>query len=174
MPSVPCLSCLSACPVCLSVCNVGVLCPNGRIKMKLGMQVGLGAPSPISAHFYCGQTAACIKMPLGILMHAADEGQIWCAIAYPRYTLTWQLSSGSLYSVALCWRKTSIFAFFGLRHFVLSPFGNSLTKLNTSTQLQTFPYPTASKLFLYSNVFMAKSGAQTLTFKTVTDKSVTE
>jgi len=25
-----------------------------------------GAPSPFSAHFYCGQTAGCIKMPLGI------------------------------------------------------------------------------------------------------------
>ena len=28
----------------------------------------------------------------------------------------------------------------------------------------------ASKSFLYSNAFMAKSGAQTLTFKSVTDK----
>jgi len=37
-------------------------------------------------------------------------------------------------------------------------------------QLQTFPYQTASKSFLYSNAFMAKSGAQTLTFKSVTDK----
>jgi len=129
--TVVCLSCLS---VCLSVCNVGVLWPNGlTIKMKLGMQVGLGhghivldgdrapplpkghSPHPIFgpyllrpngcmdedatwrgarpqprrlcvtwrprsilskkgtepppqflAHFYCGQTAACIKMPLGM------------------------------------------------------------------------------------------------------------
>jgi len=53
---------------------------------------------------------------------------------------------------------------------VLSPFGNSLTKLNTGAQLQTVPYPTASKLFLYSNAFMAKSGAQSLTFKSVTDR----
>jgi len=37
-------------------------------------------------------------------------------------------------------------------------------------QLQTFPYPTASKMFLYSNAFMVKSGAQSLTFKSVTDK----
>jgi len=42
--------------------------------------------------------------------------------------------------------------------------------LSTGAQLQTFPYPTASKSFLYSNAFMAKSGAQTLTFKSVTDK----
>ena len=60
--------------------------------------------------------------------------------------------------------------FFGLRHLVLSPIGNSLTKFNTGAHLQTFPYPTASKSSLYSNVFMAKSGAQTLTFKSVTDK----
>jgi len=53
---------------------------------------------------------------------------------------------------------------------VLSPIGYSLTKLNTGAQLQTFPYPTASKSFLYSNAFMAKSGAQSLTFKSVTDK----
>ena len=52
---------------------------------------------------------------------------------------------------------------------MLSPIGNSLTKLNTGAQLQTFPYPT-SKSFLYSNAFMAKSGAQTLTFKSVTNR----
>jgi len=55
----------------------------GRIKMKLGMQEGLGpghivldgdpAPPPpkgqspkFSAHVYCGQTARWIKMPLGM------------------------------------------------------------------------------------------------------------
>jgi len=42
--------------------------------------------------------------------------------------------------------------------------------LNTGAQLQTFPYPTASKSFLYSNAFMAKSGAQYLTFKSVTNR----
>ena len=52
----------------------------------------------------------------------------------------------------------------------LSPIGNNLTKLNTGAQLQTFPYPTASKSFLYSNAFMAKSGAQSLTLKSVTNK----
>jgi len=53
---------------------------------------------------------------------------------------------------------------------VLSPIGNSLTKFNTGAQLQTFPYATASKSFLYSNAFMAKSGAQSLTFKSVMNK----
>jgi len=52
----------------------------------------------------------------------------------------------------------------------MSPIGINLRKLSTGTQLQTFPYPMASKLFLYSNAFMAKSGAQTLTFKSVTDR----
>jgi len=42
--------------------------------------------------------------------------------------------------------------------------------LNTDAPLQTFPYPTASKSFLQSNTFMAKSGAQTPTFKSVTNK----
>ena len=55
-------------------------------------------------------------------------------------------------------------------HLVVSPIGNSLTKLNTGAQLQTFPYPKVSKSFLYSNAFMAKSGAQSLTFKSVTNK----
>jgi len=53
---------------------------------------------------------------------------------------------------------------------VLSPITISLRKLNTGAQLQIFPYPMASKWFLYSNAFMAKSGAQSLTFKSVTNK----
>ena len=52
----------------------------------------------------------------------------------------------------------------------MSPIGSSLRKLNMGAQLQTFPYPTASKSVLYSNAFMAKSGAQTLSFKSVTDR----
>ena len=33
-------------------------------------------------------------------------------------------------------------------------------KAENGVQLQTFPYPMVSKSFLYSNAFMAKSGAQ--------------
>jgi len=66
--------------------------------------------------------------------------------------------------------KPQFLPFFGLRHLVMSPTGISLRKLNTDAQLQTSPYPTVSKSFLYSNAFMAKSGAQTLTFKSVTNK----
>jgi len=66
--------------------------------------------------------------------------------------------------------KNPNFSVFGLQHFVMSATGINLRKLNTGAQLQTCPYPTASKSFLYSNAFMAKSGAQSLTFKRVTDR----
>ena len=52
----------------------------------------------------------------------------------------------------------------------MSPIGNSLRNLNTGAHQQTFPYPIASKSFLYSKAFVAKSGAQLLTFKSVTDR----
>jgi len=41
-----------------------------------------------------------------------DESQIWCATAHPRCTLTCQILSRSVYSVALWRRKTPIFAVF--------------------------------------------------------------
>ena len=52
----------------------------------------------------------------------------------------------------------------------MSPVGRNLRKLNTDAQLQTFPYPTVSKSFLYSNTFMVKSCAQSLTFTSVMDR----
>jgi len=76
-----------------------------------------------------------------------DEGQIWCAIADPQYTLMYQISSRSVYSVALWRQKPQFLLFFGLRHLVVSPTGNFLRKLKTSAQLQIFPYPTASESF---------------------------
>jgi len=59
--------------------------------------------------------------------------------------------------------KNRNFAVFGLRHFVVSPVGGNLRKLNGGAQLQTFPYPTTSQKFctLTRNAFMAKSVAQT-------------
>jgi len=99
-----------------------------------------------------------------------DEGQIWCAVADPRCTFKCEISSRSVYSVVLWRRKPPILPFFGLRHLVMSPVGINLRKLSSGAQPQTFPYPTASKSFLYSNAFMTKSGAQSLTFKTVTNK----
>jgi len=99
-----------------------------------------------------------------------DEGHIWFDIAHPRHTLVCQISSRSVYSVALCWRKHQFLPFFGLRHLALSPTGSNLRKLDTSAQLQTFPYPTVSTLFLYFNALMPKSGAQSRTCKSVTDR----
>ena len=52
--------------------------------------------------------------------------------------------------------KPQFLTFFGLQHLVMSTVGGNLRKLNTGAQLQTFPYPTASKSFLYSNVFIVK------------------
>ena len=62
------------CPVCLSVTLVYFGQTVGWIKMKLGMEVGLGqghivldgdlAPRQFSAHVRCGQTAEWMKMPL--------------------------------------------------------------------------------------------------------------
>jgi len=97
-------------------------------------------------------------------------GQIWCATADPWYTFICEISSRSVYSVVLWRRKKQFLRFFELWHLVMSPIGINLRKLSTGAQLQTFAYPTASKSFLYSNAFMAKLGAQTLTFKSVTDR----
>ena len=83
MLSYRCLSVLS-CPVC-PVCDVGVLWPNGwtdenetwhagrprprRLCVRSGSnplpQKAESPPAQFSAHVYCGQTAAWIKMPLG-------------------------------------------------------------------------------------------------------------
>ena len=104
-----------------------------------------------------------------------DESQIWCAIADPQCTFTRQNSSLSVYSIAPWqWKTPHFLSFFGLRHLLMSTVGGNLSKLNTGAQLQTFPYPTASKPFLYSNAFMTKSGEQTLTFKSVTDRQKTQ
>ena len=98
-----------------------------------------------------------------------DEGEIWCAIAdhgvrlRAKFCLDRFILSNSV-------GKKTIFAFFGLRHLVVSPVGSSLRNLDTGAQQLAFSHPTASKLFLYSNAFMAKSGAQSMTFKIVTDK----
>ena len=96
-----------------------------------------------------------------------DDSEIWCAIADLWYTLTCQISCILAPSGG---ENPNFCRFFGLRHLVVSPYGCSLRKLNTGAQLQTFPYPRTSKTFLYSNDFMAKSGAQSLTFKSVTNK----
>jgi len=79
-----CLSVLS-CPVC-PVCDVRALWPNGWTDQDETWHAGRPRPWPhcvrwgrlylpkkrteappqFSAHFYCGQTAGCIEMPLGM------------------------------------------------------------------------------------------------------------
>jgi len=49
--------------------------------------------------------------------------------------------------------ETPKFCHFQLQHFVMSPTGGIQRKLNACVQLQTFPHPMVSKLFLYSNAF---------------------
>jgi len=87
------------------------------------------------------------------------------------YTYVPNFISIGLFCRPLAAKKEQFLPFFGIRHLVVSPIGSSLRKLDTGAQLQTFPYPMVSKLlFLYSNAFMTKSGAQSLTFKSVTNK----
>jgi len=64
----------------------------------------------------------------------------------------------------------SIFAVFSTPAFSDVASWHQSHEVEHGAQLQTFPYPTASKSFLYSNAFMAKSGAESLTFKSVTDR----
>jgi len=81
-----------------------------------------------------------------------------------------QISFRSVYSVAPWQRETQNVCHLWIRHFVTSPVGSNLRKLKTRAQLQTFPCPMASKSFLCSNAFVAKLGAQSLTFNSVTDR----
>jgi len=123
---------------------------------------------PVAENHIFGQ----ILTFVGLLYRSpfTDEGQIWCAIVDPRYALTCHISSRSVYSVALCWRKKQFLPFFWTSPFSVVASWQQSEKFEHGAQLQTFPYPKASKLFLYSNAFMAKSSAQSLTFKSVTNK----
>ena len=78
-----------------------------------------------------------------------------------------------IYSVAL-WRrkvgKPPIFAVFWTLAFSGVASWQQSEKVEHGVQVQTFPYPMVSKSILKSNIFVAKSGAQTLTLKSVTNK----
>jgi len=121
-----------------------------------------------------------------------DKGQIWCIRADPRYILTAKFRLDRFILSSCGGEKPQFLPFFRLRHLVVSPVSiilrklntgaqlqtfpypmaskSFLRKLNTGAQLQTFPYPMASKSFLYSNPFMAKSGAKAVIFKRVTNR----
>ena len=77
-----------------------------------------------------------------------DEGQICCAKAetYTIYAYTPNLGLISLFCRPRM-AKISIFSrFFCTSAFVMWPVGGDLRKLNTGAQLETFPYPTVSKI----------------------------
>ena len=59
-----------------------------------------------------------------------DESQIWCAIADPRRTLTWQIFvSIGLFCRPLPAKNPNFCSFFGIWYLVVSPIGRSLRKL---------------------------------------------
>ena len=97
-----------------------------------------------------------------------DEGQIWRRIADPRYTFACEILSRSVYSVLLWLRKTPIYVVFWTSAF--SGVANWQQSEKVEHGCTTTNLPTVSKSFLYSNAFMAKSGAQSLTFKSVTNR----
>ena len=85
-----------------------------------------------------------------------DEGQIWYAIADPRCTLTCQISSGSVYSVALCWRKTPIFAVF-LQFGVVASWQQS-DKVEHGCTTTNLPLPNGIKIVSVLQLLHGKIG----------------
>ena len=98
-----------------------------------------------------------------------DEGQIWCAIADPRHTLASKFRLDRFILSPSVGEKSQFLPFFWTSAYSGVSNWQQSEKLNTGAQLQTFPYQTASKSFLYSNGVTAKSGAQSLTFKSLTN-----
>ena len=100
-----------------------------------------------------------------------DEGQVWRAIADPRHTLTCQISSRSVYSIALCWRKPQFLPFFWASAFsVVANWQHSDKVEHRCTYTTNLPLSNGIKKFLYSNAFIAKSGAKSLTFKSASNE----
>jgi len=75
-----------------------------------------------------------------------DEGQMLCAIAYPRYTLKCQISSRSVYSVALCWRKPPIFAVFWTSTFSVVDNWQQSDKVEHGCTTTNLPLPNGIKI----------------------------
>ena len=96
-----------------------------------------------------------------------DEGQIWCAIADPTVYAYVPILFRSICPLAA---KNPNFVVFWTSAFCGVASCRQSEKFEHGYTTAAFPYPTASKSFLYSNAFMAKSHAQTLTFKSVTNK----
>jgi len=75
--------------------------------------------------FWANFDILCLLYPAPFI----DVGKIWYARADPRFTLTCQILSWSVYSVALWCRKIPIFAIFWTSAFWGPPVGGNLGKL---------------------------------------------
>ena len=124
---------------------------------------------PVAKNYNFGQILTFFGAPVSTPFYRRGPNLV-CYSRPTVYACVPNFVSIGVFCRPLAAKSLQFLRFFGLRHLVLSPIGNSLTKLNTGAQLQTFPYPTVSKSFLYFNAFMEKSGAQTLTLKSVTSK----
>ena len=92
---------------------------------------------------------------------------MWCATAYPWSTLTSQISSLSVYFVAL-WRQKPQISTISLT----SAFCGDVSWQRSEKVEHGCTTTSVSTSFLYSNAFMTKSGAQSLTFKSVTNRQI--
>jgi len=107
--------CLSVLSVHLSVTLVHCGQTVGRIKMKLGMQVGLGlakpsrAPPQFSAHVYCGQAAGWINVALSMEV-GLDPGDIvlWGPSSSPKNGQSPQFSAHFYCGQTAGWMKTPL------------------------------------------------------------------
>ena len=104
------------------------------------------------SRIYCIETAE-------IAVKQLTEGTV--------YVYTLNFVSIGLFCRPLAARNPHILPFLDQR-FVASPIGGVRRTLNTAAKLQTVLYPTVAKLFLYSNVFKAKSCAQLTSFTSLT------
>ena len=87
------------------------------------------------------------------------------------YAYTCQISSQSVYSVALCWQKNPIFAVFWTSAFsVVANYWQQSDKFEHGCTTTNLPLSNGIKIVSDSNAFIAKSGAQSLTFKSARNK----
>jgi len=134
-----------------------LLCDIGLNFMWIGVQCCPCGAKKTPKYHYFDQPPLPMKVKIGLLVQTLG------LCLHAKFGIGFILSPSD--------SKNAKFCHFGLRHFVVSPVGGDLIKLNMVAQLQTFPIH-GSKLFLYSNTVMAKSCAQTRTFQSITDKQM--
>jgi len=102
------------------------------------------------------------------------EDQIWCAIADhtpdPWCMLTCQISSRSVYSVALCWRKTPIFTVFWTSAFSVVASWQQSDKVEHGCTTTNLPLPNGVYFCAPASSWRNRAHSLELTFKSVTNK----